>query len=94
MHSNKGSAPSNDLATGTGDVIFTTTTTRQDASSSGSEMNGPDSRLSPRAVSDLARGRSRTLMDGRRVPDTTSFDWSDLVTVATKAIESEYNLDN
>ena len=46
-------------------------------------------RLSPRAVADVSRPRMRTLADGRTIPDAMSLDWSDLVHVATKAIESK-----
>ena len=31
----------------------------------------------------------RTMADGRTIPDAMSLDWSDLVHVATKAIESK-----
>ena len=40
-------------------------------------------------MADVNRPRMRTLADGRTIPDAMSLDWSDLVHVATKAIESE-----
>ncbi|KAL8613785.1 hypothetical protein ACOMHN_029642 [Nucella lapillus] len=93
LHSTKGSvptstndlAPSNDLSIGT-DLIFTTAVPK--ASDAGpAPENTASERLSPRAVVDVGRPRVRKLPDGRTLPDAVSLDWTDLVHVATKAIE-------
>ncbi|XP_076464270.1 signal-induced proliferation-associated 1-like protein 2 isoform X2 [Babylonia areolata] len=95
LHSTKGSVgapsndvvPSNDLSIGT-DLIFTTAVPKAAESSPGSD-NTASERLSPRAVADVGRPRGRKLPDGRTLPDAMSLDWTDLVHVATKAIESD-----
>ncbi|KAK7104928.1 hypothetical protein V1264_019565 [Littorina saxatilis] len=91
LHSTKGTssvAPGNDLSIGT-DLIFTSAVPKVVDSRSGSDRTAAE-RLSPRAVADVGRHRAvRTQADGRRLPDAMSLDWSDLVHVATKAIESD-----
>nr|KAG5714574.1 hypothetical protein BaRGS_007020 [Batillaria attramentaria] len=93
LHSTKGTiTTASDISIGT-DVIFTSALPSAAAdTSTGSSDHTTSERLSPRAVLDANRPRNRRTVDGRHVPitdTTTVLDWSNLVNVATKAMESD-----
>ncbi|PVD26348.1 hypothetical protein C0Q70_14019 [Pomacea canaliculata] len=94
LHSTKGvlGTPTGDLTIGK-DVLFTTALpARSMDSSSGSDPASVELRLSSRSGLDTSRLRSKAVGEGRHVPiplSAAGLDWSDLVSVATKAMEGD-----
>ncbi|XP_046575703.1 signal-induced proliferation-associated 1-like protein 2 isoform X1 [Haliotis rubra] len=94
LHSTKGTISARDVNHIGSDVIFTTAVPAHVAATQQDELS-KEQRLSPRAVlTSKSRPRSRTAGEvrGHKVPlpeSTAGLDWSNLVDVATKAIECD-----